>query len=184
MSRNSTTAAVVTGVRTAFAVGGALAVIVGILILVWPAKTAMVVAFIIAVYALVAGLVYLATGVLSSSAGGWARIGHIVLGLLFVLAGIIAFANLSLAAETLAVFVGALIGIMWIIEGVVSLTTLGAGRGRGWTLAFAILSIVAGVFILFSPLWGALVLWWMLGVSLIVLGILQLARSFRLRARR
>jgi len=44
-------------------------------------------------------------------------------------------------------------------------------RGRKvafYSILFAILSIVAGIILLFSPLWGALVLWWLLGISLVV----------------
>jgi uncharacterized membrane protein HdeD (DUF308 family) len=83
----------------------------------------------------------------------------------------------------LAVFLGILVGIMWIVEGVVALTTLGGARSKAWTAFFAILSIVAGIILLFSPLWGAVVLWWLLGISLVVLGILQIVRAFTFTAK-
>lgn len=175
---------VVTGVRTALGIAGVLALVIGILILVWPSKTAMVVAAIIAIYAIVAGAVNVLMAVFSKTAGGWWRIGHAVLGALFIIAGIVALSNLSLAATTLATFLGALVGIMWIVEGVVALTAIGGGPSRWWTIAYAVLSIVAGVLILFAPLWGAFVLWWVMGISLVVLGIMQIARAWRLRASR
>ncbi|MDJ1113867.1 HdeD family acid-resistance protein [Microbacterium dauci] len=175
---------IVTGVRTALGIAGVLALIIGIMILVWPEKTAMVVAGIIAIYAIVAGAVNVLMATLSKTAGGWWRIGHLVLGALFILVGIVALSNLSLAAQTLATFLGALVGIMWIIEGVVALTAIGGGRSRWWTIAYAALSIVAGVLILFAPVWGALVLWWVMGISLVVLGVLQIVRAWRLRSAR
>jgi uncharacterized membrane protein HdeD (DUF308 family) len=168
----------VNGIRAAFGIGGIIAIIVGILILVWPGKTAMVVTAIIAAYAIAAGLVYAGLGIFSKSMGGWARVGHIVLGILFVIAGIIAFLNLGATTVWLALFLGILVGIMWIIEGIVSLTTLAGSSSKAWTIFFAILSIVAGVVLLFSPLWGAVVLWWLLGISLIVLGLIQVVRAF------
>lgn len=175
----STDKAAVNGVRIALGIGGALALIVGLLILIWPDKTAVfVTAAIIAIYAIAGGLVYAGLGIFSKAMGGWARVGHIVLGIVFVIAGIIAFSNLRLTALTLAVFIGILVGIMWIVEGVVALTTLEDAPSRGWTIFFAILSIVAGVILLFSPLWGAAVLWLLLGVSLVVLGIMQIVRAF------
>jgi uncharacterized membrane protein HdeD (DUF308 family) len=183
MSAQGTERTVVSGIRGALTIGGVLAVIVGILILVWPEKTAMVVAGIIAAYAVLGGLVYAAIGLLSRTAGAWSRVGHIILGVLFVIAGVVAFSNLGLAAATLATFLGALVGILWIIEGVVALTTLGQGPSRGWTIAFAVLSIVAGVLILFAPVWGALVLWLWMGISLVLLGIIQIVRATRLRTR-
>ncbi|WP_292835914.1 DUF308 domain-containing protein [Microbacterium sp.] len=166
------------GIRTALGLGGALSVVLGILILVWPGKTAMVVAAIIAIYAIVAGLVYAALGVFSATKGGWSRIGHIILGLLFVAAGIIAFTNLGATKAWLAAFIGILVGIMWIIEGVVSLSTLGVAPSKGWTIFFALISLIAGVSLLFSPIWGAAVLWWLLGISALVLGVIQIFRAF------
>ncbi|HWM17117.1 MAG TPA: DUF308 domain-containing protein [Microbacterium sp.] len=168
----------VNGIRTALGIGGVLAVIVGILILAWPGKTAMVVTAIIAIYAIAAGLVYAGLGIFSKTKGGWARIGHIVLGILFIIAGVVAFLNLGAATEWLALFLGILVGILWIVEGIVALSTLGDAASKGWTVFFAIVSIIAGIVLLFSPLWGAVVLWWLLGISLIVLGIIQIVRAF------
>ena len=168
----------INGIRTAFGVGGVIALIVGILILVWPAKTAAVVTAIIAIYAIAGGLVYAGLGIFSKSMGGWARVGHIILGVIFIIAGIIAFLNLGQATVWLAVFLGILVGIMWIVEGVVAFTTLGSARSRGWSIFFAIISIIAGIVLLFSPLWGAAVLWWLLGIALVVLGIVQIVRAF------
>ncbi len=168
----------VNAVRTALGIGGVLAAIIGILILVWPGKTAMVVTAIIAIYAIAAGLVYAGLGIFSKTKGGWSRVGHIALGVLFIIAGVVAFLNLSQTTAWLAVFLGILVGIMWIIEGVVALSTLGDASSKGWTIFFAILSIVAGIVLLFSPIWGAVVLWWLLGISLIILGIIQIVRAF------
>ncbi len=78
----------------------------------------------------------------------------------------------------LAVFIGILVGILWIIEGVVSLSTLGEAASKGWTIFFAIISIIAGIVLLFNAIVGAAILWWILGISLIVLGIIQIVRAF------
>jgi len=169
----------VNGIRTALGIGGVLAVIVGILILAWPGRTAMVVTAIIAIYAIAGGLVYAGLGIFSKNRGGWSRVGHILLGIVFIIAGIVAFLNLGQATEWLAFFLGLLVGILWIVEGVVALSTLGDAASRGWTIFFAIISIIAGIVLLFSPIWGAAVLWWLLGIGLVVLGIIQIVRAFR-----
>ncbi|WP_106813847.1 HdeD family acid-resistance protein [Microbacterium timonense] len=168
----------VNGIRTALGVGGILAVIVGILILVWPGKTAAVVTAIIAIYAIAAGLVYAGLGIFAKTKGGWARVGHIVLGILFIIAGVVALFNIGQATAWLALFLGILVGILWIVEGVVALSTLGDAASKGWSIFFAILSIIAGIILLFSPLWGAAVLWWLLGIALVVLGIINIVRAF------
>lgn len=164
-------------IRITLAVSGAIALIAGIVLLVWPVKSAVIVTGIFAAYLVVAGIVYIGLGIFSHRKGGWARVGHIVLGLLYIVAGIIAFANLGVAAATLALVVVIFIGISWIVDGVVSLTLLGSDGSRVWTLLYALLSIIAGIVVLFSPLYAAAVLWLFLGISLVVLGIVQIVRA-------
>ncbi|MFS0852128.1 HdeD family acid-resistance protein [Microbacterium sp. 179-I 3D4 NHS] len=164
-------------VRVTLAVSGVLALIAGIVLLVWPVKSAVIVTAIFASYLIVAGLVYIALGIFSRTGGGWSRVGHIVLGLLYIVAGVIAFANLGVAAATLALVVVIFIGISWIVDGVVSLSLLGQDGSKVWTLLYALLSIVAGVFVLFSPLMAGFAFWLLLAVSLIVLGIVQIVRA-------
>ncbi|MCK8466035.1 DUF308 domain-containing protein [Microbacterium sp. KSW4-16] len=167
-------------IRISLAVAGVLALVAGIVLLVWPVKSAVIVTAIFASYLVVAGLVYIGLGIFSSAKGGWARVGHIVLGLLYVAAGIIAFFNLNAAAATLAFVVVIFIGISWIVDGVVALTLLGSDGSRVWTVLYALLSIVAGIIVLFSPLIAGFAFWLLLGISLIVLGIIQIVRAFTL----
>lgn len=175
--------AAVNGIRTALGIGGVLALVAGILILVWPTQTAFVVTWIIAIYAIAAGLVYAGIGIFSKGLGGWSRIGHIVLGILFIVAGIVAFANIGATTAFLAVFVSVFVGITWIVEGVVALFTLGGSRAKVWSVIFAIISIIAGLYLLFSPLLGAIALWWVLAIMLIVMGILEIIRAFTFASR-
>jgi uncharacterized membrane protein HdeD (DUF308 family) len=171
-------ASAVKAIRLALGIGGAISLIVGILILVWPVHTAEVATAIVAIYVVIAGLVYAALGIFSRTKHGWSRVGHIVLGVLFVIAGVFALINLSAATAGFAVFAGVLVGILWLMEGVVSLSTLGDAGSKGWTIFFAIVSVIAGITLIFSPLYGAAILWIFLGISLIVLGAFQLMRAF------
>lgn len=167
-------------VRISLAVSGALALIAGIVLLVWPVKSAVIVTGIFASYLIIGGLVYAGLGIFSSSKGGWTRIGHIVLGLFYVVAGAIAFANLGAAAATLAVVVVVFIGISWVFDGVVSLTLLGSDGSRVWTFLYAVLSIFAGIYVLFNVLAAGIVLWIFLGIALVVLGVVQIVRAITL----
>lgn len=167
------------GIRIALGVSGLVSLVVGVLILAWPAKTAMVVAGIIAVYAAIAGLVNIAIGIFSRQLGRWPRFGYLLLGLAFLIAAVLTFANLGAAAAGLARLLGIIVGIVWIIEGIVGLTMVGESNSKTWTIVYAIVSVVAGVAVLTSPLWGATVLWMLLGLSLAVLGVIQLLRAFR-----
>ncbi len=171
--------AVINTVRAAIGASGVVSLLVGLLILVWPVKTAVVVAGIIAVYALIAGLVNLAIGIFSRSLGGWARVGYLVLGAVFLVAAVVSFANLGAAAAGLAVLIGVLVGISWIIEGVVGLAMLGDSASKVWTIIYALVSVVGGIVLLTSPLWGAALLWVLMGVTLLALGVVQIIRAFR-----
>ncbi|MFC4242550.1 HdeD family acid-resistance protein [Gryllotalpicola reticulitermitis] len=162
-------------IRVGFAISGAVSAIIGILILVWPGHTAVVVTAVIAAWAIIGGLVYIALGIFAHL-GGWSRIGHIILGAFFVIGGILAFTRLGATTAALFLFVGILVGILWIVEGVAALGTLGGARFKVPTLIFALLSIIAGIVLLFSPLYSV-VLWLWLGVALLVLGIVQLFRA-------
>lgn len=167
-------------IRVTLAISGAIALIAGIVLLVWPLKTAVIVTGIIAAYLILAGLVYIGLGIFSGTKGGWARIGHVVLGLLYVAAGAIAFTNLAAVTVSLAVITVIFIGISWVVDGVVSLTLLHKDGSRVWTIIYAILSIVAGIIVIFSPLLAAVALWWILGITLVVLGIIQIVRAITL----
>lgn len=166
-----------TSIRITLAVSGVIALLAGVVLLVWPIKSAVILTGIFATYLVIAGLVYIGLSIFSSTKGGWVRAGHIALGLLYIVAGIIAFANLGAATATLAIIVVIFIGISWIVDGVVALSLLGQDGSRVWTLLYALLSIIAGVIALFSPLYAAALLWWVLAISLIVLGIVQIVRA-------
>ncbi|MEV8171175.1 DUF308 domain-containing protein [Microbacterium sp. NPDC077486] len=167
-------------IRVALAVSGVLALLAGIALLVWPVKSAVIVTAIFASYLIVAGVVYIGLGIFSRAKGGWSRVGHIVLGLLYIVAGVIAFFNLNVAAATLALVVVIFIGVSWIVDGVVALSLLGSDGSRVWTVIYAILSIIAGIIVLFSPVIAGFALWLLLGISLVVLGIVQIIRAITL----
>ena len=168
-------------IRIFLGVVGAVTLIAGLVLLIWPAKSAVIVTGIFASYLIVGGLIYLGLAVFSGRGGGWVRAGHIVLGLLYIATGVIAFANLGAATVTLAIIVAIFIGVSWIADGVVALSLMGSDASKVWTLLYALLGIIAGITVLFSPLYAATVLWLILGISLVALGVVQLVRAFSMK---
>lgn len=165
------------GARLALFIGGLVAIGFGIAVLVWPTKAAVGLTGLIAVYAVIAGIVYALLGFFARNIGAGGRIGHVLLGLLYIAAGIFAFGSLQRSAAFLAMFITIMVGVMWIVEGFTALFSLGGADSKALTIAFAILSVIAGFTLLSSPLWGAVFLWWFLGISLIVLGALNALRA-------
>lgn len=169
------------GVRIGLAVSGVVTSLVGVFMLVWPEKTAIVFTYVLGTYAVIAGLVYLGISFVGGL-GGWARAGHILVGLLFIIAGVVAYANPATSAAVFATVLVVMLGITWIVEGVAALSTLRLSPSKGWSIFFGILSILGGVGLLFAPLWFASVLWLWIAVVLVVLGIMQIVRAITLRA--
>ena len=168
-------------VRIFLLISGALALIAGVVLLIWPGKTAVLVTGVIASYLIIAGLLYIGLGIFSGTDGGWARAGHVGLGLLYVAAGVIAFANLAAATVNLALVVAIFIGISWLIDGIVALSLLSHSKTKAWTVLYALLGIVAGITVILSPLYAATVLWMILGITLVVLGVGQIVRAITMR---
>lgn len=170
----------INGIRTGLGVSGMAALLFGVLILVWPGHTAAaVVAVFVIAWAAITGLVNLSLSIFSRTAETRHRVGTGVLGVVFLVAAVIALANLSLVTQALGVLIGIVVGVAWLIEGVVVL--FGAFRGgiKVWSVLYGIVSILAGGLMIASPLWGATLLWLILGVSLVVVGILQIIRALR-----
>lgn len=178
MASSDSVSVPVKGARLALLIGGVAAIGFGVAVLVWPTKAAVALTGVIAVYAIIAGVVYAALGLFSKGLGAGGRIGHVLLGVLYVVAGAYAFGSLQQTAAFLALFLTIMVGVMWVIEGFTALFTIGrAGGSKVLTIVFAIVSVLAGFTLLSSPLWGAVFLWWFLGIALIVLGALNALRG-------
>jgi uncharacterized membrane protein HdeD (DUF308 family) len=170
---------VVNGIRAALGVAGAMSLIAGLLILVWPGHVAQVIAVIFAIYALAAGLVNLGLGIFGRDLGAGPRVGYLLLGALFVLAGIMIIANPAVFVTGVALFLGILIGLVWIVDGVVSLVMIADSASKVWTVLYAVISLLAGAAMLASPLWGAELLWLVVGISAVVIGVIGILRGLK-----
>ena len=172
------TKSAVNTIRVALGVTGVLALLAGIFITFWPKNAAIFLTVLLGIYFVIAGLAYVGLGIFSRGISGGARALDIILGVLFVIGGVLMLTSPSDSAVVIGIFLGVLIGILWIIEGAVALAQSGNSSSRGWSIFFGILSIIAGIVLLFSPLWGSVILFWVLGIALIVLGIVQIVRAF------
>lgn len=176
------------GLRVAFGIGGLVAIALGVFIILYPATSGTVVmkivAIVMAIYALVVGVVYLGIGLFSKNLKGWSRTGQIVLGALYLIAGIVVFANLGATASVLAMFLSITIGILWLFEGVMAFVVVNRGGSNAWSIFYGVISIIAGISLIVTPLAGALTLWWLLGISLVVLGGVQIMRALKGRSSR
>ncbi len=166
-------------VRTALGFAGLAALVFGVLILAWPEHTAMfIVALFVIAWAAIAGVVNLAIGIFSKNVKVGSRVGSIILGILFLALAIIAWANLAAFTAAFGFLLGIVVGVVWIIEGIVTLASGFGSKVELWPTLYALLSIIAGIVVLTAPLWAVGLLWLILGIALVVVGIVQIIRGF------
>ncbi|MFF9565668.1 HdeD family acid-resistance protein [Leifsonia sp. NPDC014704] len=176
-ARNLTRSAI-NGIRAAIGVSGLLALVLGIVLLVQPIKTLAALAVILGIYFVIAGAIRLGMGVFSKGISAGIRALNVILGVLLVVAGIVIFRNSVAAAATLVIFAVAFIAVGWIIEGVIAITESVRTTTPAWPVAYGILSILAGIIMLFLPASSAVVLVVFAGIALIVLGAFGIVRAF------
>ena len=158
---------------------GVLTVIVGILALVYPGPTLLVVCLILGVYLIIWGVMTTARGVAGER--GLSTLMRVVLaalGLLTVLAGLIVIVRPGESVLTIAWVVGfwwVIVGVMQLIGGIVE------PAGRGWNIALGVLGIVAGGIILAWPEIGLVTLVWIVSIALILRGAAEIAAGLAIR---
>lgn len=172
-------------VRTLMGVGGLLALVIGVLILLNPVASGAVmmkfVAVFFAIYMVAAGLVFIGSMIFSKTMGGWHRVGNAVLGLLYLIAGIIVFGNLGTTAAVLTAVLSVFIGILWIVEGILAFASVKGSSSKAWGIIYGIISILAGLVLIITPLVAAVTLWILIGASMVVMGIVQIVRAFSVK---
>lgn len=172
------TKSAVTAVRVAFGIGGIATLVIGLLMAFSPSRTASAMAWLLGAYWIIAGIVYVAIAIFAKGTKTSARVLDAVLGVVMVAAGIIVSSNPSDSAIVLGIFLGFYIGVLWVVEGVVTLVQSGDAPSRAWAIFFGALSIAAGIALFTSPLWGIQLLFLLTAIALIALGIVQLIRAF------
>ena len=104
-----------------------------------------------------------------------------VAGLLEVVIGVVLIRHLDKAYA----LIGLLVGLVWIVQGVVALMAgiLGtAGRSRVWPVIFGVISIAAGAVVVSMPLHSTKVLAILLGVWFLVMGVLMILGGLFIRS--
>jgi uncharacterized membrane protein HdeD (DUF308 family) len=166
-------------VRIGLGLSGLAALVFGILIIVWPDASAISLAWLLGIYWIIAGVGYVLVGIFTAGMRGWSRFLDIVLGVLMVVVGLVVVTRPAESAVILGVFVGVFLGVLWIVEGVIALIQSADMASRGWAILFGVVSILGGIAVLTSPLWGLAVLFLFAGFMLVALGVFQIIRAFQ-----
>jgi uncharacterized membrane protein HdeD (DUF308 family) len=166
-------------------VGGVVSLIMGIIILVWPKETLVVVAVLLGIWLLIAGVANLVQAVFApESRSGGLRVLKAIMGILYLVAGVFCVRH----AFTTVTFLAVLLGVAWLVAGVMEVFSAFGEGVSGWyrlsAFALGLLSILAALVVLIWPTPSLVTLTWLAGLWLLVLGIAQIIMAIRLlRAR-
>ncbi|SEH02469.1 Uncharacterized membrane protein HdeD, DUF308 family [Nonomuraea solani] len=159
-------------------VRGIAAIVFGILALIWPGLTLLVLVIFFGAYALVSGVFALMAGFRH---GARSRAWLIISGILGILAGIVAFiwpGLSSLALLFIIAFWAILTGVAEVVAGI----QLRKVIDNEWMLIVGgVLSVIFGLLLLGWPGAGLLSLLWLIGVFAIMYGIAMIVLSIRVR---
>ncbi|MFB6809044.1 HdeD family acid-resistance protein [Streptomyces sp. NPDC056387] len=164
-----------------WALGFALATLIpGILVLVWPDETLHILAVIIGLQLLVAGVFRFVTAFSHSNDGG-SRLASVLVALLAFLAGVLVLRHPLQTIGALSL----ILGVFWLLTGVLTAYVAIADRGlvhRGLLFGLGVLGTVAGIVVLCFPVDSAVALTRLLGLWLVLLGVFEVVMAFALRS--
>ena len=167
----------INAVRLVFGIAGAVALVLGVLLLVWPQHTIPVLAFFFGIYLVIMGVARLGLGLFGRSLGVGHRVLNVLLGTLLLVGGIVSLRDIAIASATLLVVVAIVVGIGFIVEGIMAVSESGASRSQGWTITYGIIGILAGVIVLAVPAWSGFWLLMVAAAILVILGVLGIMRA-------
>jgi uncharacterized membrane protein HdeD (DUF308 family) len=164
----------------AFLAAGLGALAVGVILLVWPKATLTIVAVLIGIALIVAGMLRLIDGFTAHDATGGKRVAYVLIGLLAIVVGLYCIRHYNLVIGVLAIIVG----LFWVIHGIADIAIGlfgGPFPGRGLTVLAGVLSLCAGLIVLFWPSITVIVLVRVIGIWLIVYGLVAAVMALSLR---
>ena len=165
------------------ALQGVAAFVFGILTLVWPEITLLVLVFLFAAYALVDGVLALIRSLRRDGKSGSPDWWQVARGVVGIAAGLIAFAMPDITAYALLLVIAAWAIVSGTIELVAAYQLRDVIRGE-WLLALdGVVAIIFGFLLIAFPSAGALAVVWLIGAFAIVSGVILLMLAMRLRDR-
>jgi uncharacterized membrane protein HdeD (DUF308 family) len=162
---------------------GLLSVILGVLVTLKPGNAVWVAAIFLGAYLLVSGIaqVILAFS-LHVSAGG--RVMLFISGAASLVLAVLAFKDLGDESPLAILLLAIWIAVSFIFRGVSTAVTAISDPGmpgRGWAIFFGVISILAGIVVMASPIDSLVLLAWVVGIWLIVMGVFEIASAFSIR---
>jgi uncharacterized membrane protein HdeD (DUF308 family) len=160
---------------------GIATLILGIIVTIHPKNSVYVVAVVLAIWLLVAGVFRIVRAIADHEDSGGTRWLIALLGLISILFGLLVFHH---TWETVAI-VGFIIGIFWVIAGVGDFYAAyvhKSGGGRVLLIVAGVLGVGVGILALVYPGLSLTIIAFLFGLWLVLYGIIEIAVSMQLRS--
>jgi len=156
---------------------GVITFVLGLIVTLRPSTSLNVIAVLLGLLMVVSGLFNLFR---VFGAGESHRVWHGIAGLLLVVIGVVLIRHLHLTVA----FVGLIIGLSWIVEGVAALISAFTGEreGRGWWIFFGIVTLIGGIVITAWPVESVTAIAVLIGIWFIILGLVEIVGGIMLRS--
>ena|SRR5215831_4925549 len=157
---------------------GVLSILFGVISFAWPGLTLRILVYLFAVSVIAEGIAILA-GLLGARARNQNWWIMLLTGIINVVAGIICLVYPGITA----LFFITLIGVSWLITGFMELfaaiSLRKEIRNEGWLALAGLLSIIAGLFLIFRTGEGALAMIWLIAGFAIIFGVVLILLSLK-----
>ncbi|MER7197013.1 hypothetical protein CG723_33935 [Streptomyces sp. CB01635] len=160
---------------------GIAALILGVLVLVWPGASLFAAGVLFGVYLLVTGVFQLVAAFGTHVTTGL-RVMAFISGAVSILLGLFCFRGATQSILLLALW----IGIGWLFRGItqtVAAVSDEAMPARGWQIFLGVVSALAGVVLIVSPFESVAVLTLVGGCWLLAVGVVEIVTAFQLRSK-
>ena len=162
-------------------VAGVLTIALGAMVLAWPGPTILVAATMFGVYLLVSAFaeLFLAFTLPRSAT---TRVLLFLTGALSLVLAILSFRHFGdgYAVLLLSLWIGTGFIFLGVGENAVAISERNL-PGRGWYVVFGVMALIAGAVVLVWPLDSLVVLTLVCGVSLVILGVIQIVQAIQIR---
>ena len=155
---------------------GVVTVILGLIVSFHPSGSLNVIAVLVGILMIISGIFHL---IRVFDGAEQHRVWLGIAGLLYVVIGVVLIRHLHLTVA----FIGLLVGLTWIVQGLSALFggVAGSREGRGWWIFFGIVSLIAGIVVVADPISSVTVLAVLLGIWFIVMGLIEVSAAFIIR---
>lgn len=164
-----------------FVLRGVLAILFGIVAVVWPSLTVATLIIIFGAYLLVDGVFSVGAAFINGGNGRWVQ--YLLIGVIDIIIGLATLIWPGVTALGLIWFIGIWAVILGLLQIFGSFRLRQSLGNEIWSLLSGILAVLVGLYLIVFPGSGAVSLVWVIGIYAIVFGVMLIVLGFQLRGR-